>query len=270
MAKNILVKLETRIRQSDSLLGVGLDPDFSKISKKFRQRRFPQFSFCRWIIDQTHAEVCAFKFNLAFFESRGDRGIKELKMAVDYLRRRHPDIFTIGDGKRGDVENTNKHYASFLFDWLGFDAVTLNPYMGGQALAPFLDRKDKVSIILCRTSNAGSDELQNLRTARGELLWKIVAKKAGAEWNKNKNCMLVAGATYPRELKEIRRIVPAMTLLVPGIGAQNGGVAEAVRAGQNKTGGGLIMCSSREIIFSANPGRAAKNLKREINKHRIH
>lgn len=267
MAKNILLKLERKIRQANSLVAVGLDPDFLALPARFKRSQFPQFSFCRWIIDQTHNEVCAYKFNLAFFEARGDRGIRELKMATDYMCQKYPDFLTIGDGKRGDVENTNKQYAFFLFDWLGFDAVTLSPYLGKEALGPFLDRKDKFSIILCRTSNSGSAELQNVPTSKGPL-WKMIAKKVKDEWNKNRNCMLVMGATHLPELKAVRRMVPEMTLLVPGVGAQGGEIGKVVRAGQNKKGGGLIICSSRGIIFSTDPGQAAQRLKMEINKYR--
>jgi len=242
---------------------VGLDADFEKIPDRFLKTEFPQFEFNKWIIEETHEFAAAFKANIAFYEARGDQGIRELKLTTEYLKEKHPDIFTICDCKRADIGNTNRGYVDSLFDWLGFDAITLHPYLGREALQPFLDRPDKGSIILCRTSNPGAGELQDLE-ADGKPLWQIVAEKVVNEWNKNKNCMLVVGATYPEEMKKIRELAPNMTFLVPGVGAQGGSLKEVLKAGLNSEGLGLIINSSRGIIFSESPKEEAGKLCQEM------
>ncbi len=260
-------KYNKRAKKINSLLCVGLDPDFEKLPEKFKSLQNPQFEFNKWIIDETHEYAAAYKPNTAFYEARGDKGIQELKLTMDYLNKNHPDIFTILDAKRADIGNTNNGYAAFAFDWLSADAITLHPYLGEEALEPFLKRKDKVSIILCRTSNLGASEIQDLEVG-GKPIWQIVAERVGEVWNKNKNCMLVVGATYPEEMKKIRDLVGDMTLLVPGVGLQGGSVEEVIKTGLNSSGLGLIVSSSRGIIFSENPKEEAKKLCEEINKNR--
>ena len=251
----------------DSLVCCGLDPDIGKIPEKFKKLEFPQFEFNKWIIEQTSPYVAGFKPNTAFYESRGDKGLKELKMTMEYLQKNHSDIFTICDAKRADIASTSKHYAQSIFDWLGFDAVTLNPYLGKDALQPFLDYKDKSCIILVRTSNPGAREFQDLMV-EDKPLWHAVSKAVAQEWNSNGNCMLVVGATYPKDIKTIRSLVGDMPLLVPGIGAQGGGVKAAVQAGVDSQGRGLIINAGRAIIFSENPAEAARSLRDEINRWR--
>ena len=263
----VIDKYNKRAKKINSLLCVGLDADFVKIPKAFLKKKFPQFEFNKWIIKETHQYATAFKANSAFYEARGDQGIKELKMTMDYLIKNYPDIFLICDCKRADIGNTNQGYIDSFFDWYGFDAITLHPYLGKEALQPFLDRKDKGSIILCRTSNSGAGELQDL-TIKGKPLWQIVAEKVSQNWNKNKNCLLVVGATYPKEMKKIRQIVGEMTFLVPGIGAQGGDLKATLKAGLNSVGLGLIINSSRGIIFSKNPKIEAQKLRDEIRKYK--
>jgi orotidine 5'-phosphate decarboxylase subfamily 2 len=264
---NPIDKYNRRARKIKSLLCVGLDSDFSKIPERFLTHEFPQFEFNKWIIEETKEYAAAFKMNIAFYEARGDQGIKELKETMEYLWVYYGDIFLICDCKRADIGNTNQGYVDSLFDWFGFDAVTLHPYLGKEALLPFLERKDKVSIILCRTSNPGAGELQDLEINH-KPLWQIVAEKVANEWNKNNNCMLVVGATYPEEMKKIREIAGEMTFLVPGIGAQGGDVNAVLEAGLNGEGLGLIINSSRGIIFSDNPKEEARKLCEEIRKYR--
>ncbi len=271
---SILDKYNQRAKKINSLLCVGLDADFEKLPKKFKVMEFPQFEFNKWIIKETHEYAAAYKPNSAFYEAQGDRGIKELKMTMDYLNKNHPDIFTILDAKRADIGNTNNGYVSAIFDWLGFNAVTLHPYLGKEALLPFLDRKDKGCIILCRTSNPGAGEFQDLSVKHsvfniGVPLWQIVAEKVSKNWNKNKNCLLVVGATYPEEMKKVREIAGDMTFLVPGIGAQGGNVEQVIKAGLNSEGLGLIINSSRGIIFAENPREEAQKLCEEIRKYRL-
>ncbi len=264
---NIIKKFNDRAKKANSLVCVGLDSELSKLPKKFKVSKTPQFDFNKWIIDQTHQSVAAYKPNIAFYEARGDQGIRELKMTMGYLKKRHSDIFTICDCKRADIGNTNQGYVDSLFDWLGFDAITLHPYLGGEALKPFLSRKDKGCVILCRTSNPGAGELQDLMVNK-KPIWQIVAEKVRDEWNQNNNCMVVVGATYPAEMKKIRSTIGDMTFLVPGIGAQGGSVKETVKAGLNSKGMGIIINSARGIIFSNNPKQETIRLRDEINLYR--
>ena len=263
---NIVEKYNKRAKEINSLLCVGLDADISKIPQKFLDMEFPQFEFNKYIIEETHEFTSAYKPNSAFYEARGDKGIKELKMTSDYLNEFYPDIVTILDAKRGDIGNTNNGYVQFIFDWLNFDAVTIYPYLGFEAVQPFLDRSDKAVIILCRTSNPGAKDFQDLKV-NDKPIWQIVAEKIAGSWNKNNNCMLVVGATYPVEMKKIRGLVGEMTFLVPGVGAQGGSVKEVMEAGKNSEGLGLIINSSRGIIFSENPKIEAKKLCEEIGKY---
>ena len=263
----IIEKYNKRAKEIDSLLCVGLDSGFEKLPKRFKDLEFPQFEFNKWIIEETHEYTAVYKPNSAFYEAREEKGMKELKMTMDYLIQNHPKIFTILDAKRADIGNTNQGYVASIFDWLGFDAMTLHPYLGEEALKPFLNRKDKVSIVLCRTSNPGAGEIQDLEVG-GKKIWQIVAEKVSKEWNKNGNCMLVVGATYPEEMKEIRKITGEMTFLVPGIGAQGGDLEAVMKAGLNSDKLGLIINSSRGIIFAENPKEEAKKLRDEIRKYR--
>jgi orotidine-5'-phosphate decarboxylase len=247
-------KFDRRAEAVGSLLCVGLDPELERIPARFKSEAWPLFAFNRWIIEQTHRYAAAYKPNMAFYEARGTQGLRELELTMEYLRGEHPEIFTICDAKRGDIGNTNRGYAVSIFDAMGFDAVTLHPYLGREALTPFLERHDKVSIVLCRTSNPGAGEFQ-----------ETVALRVSTEWNAAGNCMLVVGATYPEEMRRIRAIAPEIDFLVPGVGAQGGDVAAVVSAGMNARGKGLLISSSRGIIFSDDPAAAARGLRDEIN-----
>ena len=261
-------KYNARVEAANSLLCVGLDSAIQKLPARFLAGESPQWFFNRHIIDGTAEYAAAFKLNMAFYESEGAEGWRQLAQTVAYLRERHPDILRICDAKRGDIDNTSTAYARAIFDALDFDAVTLNPYLGRDALQPFLDYEERACIILCRTSNPGSAELQNLRL-EGRPLWQIVAEKVASEWNENGNCMLVASGRDPAEMAQIRAIVGELTLLVPGIGAQGGDAKAAVRAGLNREKGGLIINSSRGIIFVDDPAKAARSLRDSINKIRF-
>ena len=260
---NAVAKYDVRSADVESLLCVGLDSDMCKLPRDFLRQDKPQFAFNRHIIDATAEFAAAFKANIAFYEANGAEGIHQLADTVKCLRAHHPDILTICDAKRSDIGNTSEAYASAIFDRLGFDAITLNPYLGWDALAPFISRRDKACIVLCRTSNPGSAHVQNLRMD-GKPLWQIIAEQA-REQNEHGNIMLVASGTNPREMAVIREIVDDMTLLVPGIGAQCGDAKAVVDAGQNSAGRGLIINSSRGIIFADDPAHAAKALRDQIN-----
>ena len=252
-------KLDKIVKKNKSLVCVGLDSDISKLSSP------SQLSFNKSIIEATADLVCSYKLNTAFYESIGHEGIKALKDSCDYLIKKYPEIPIIIDAKRADIGNTNKGYVQFVFTYLGANAVTVHPYLGEEAIRPFLDCKDKGIIILCRTSNPGAGEFQDLE-AGNIPLYKIVAKNVASKWNSNKNCMLVVGATYPDELRQVRKIVGDMTLLVPGIGAQGGDLEATLKAGLNSKKRGLIINSSRGIIFAENPRDEAMKLRNNINK----
>lgn len=268
----VIDKYNLRALKVNSLVCVGLDPDFDKLPENFKTMEFPQFGFNKYIIDQTAEYVAAFKPNTASYEVRGEQGWHELKMTAEYIQKNYPNIFTICDAKRADIGYTSELYARAILDNLNFDAITLHPYLGQDGIKPFLERKDKISVILCRTSNPGAGELQDLvvqaNSLPGKPLWQIIAKKVSEEWNFNHNCMLVVGATYLKELANVRNIVGEMTLLVPGVGTQGGSVEEVLKAGLNSKKLGLIINSSKGIIFAANPAEEAKKLRDEINKYR--
>lgn len=257
-------KLNAAVEKNSSLVCIGLDPDLDKLPESLKSSENPLFEFSKYIVDETYESACAFKPNSAFFEAFGANGIQQLKDICDYIKQNYPDIPIILDFKRGDIGNTNAKYAQFSFDYLGADAVTLQPYAGGEALQPFFEYKNKGIIILAKTSNEGSNEFQNL-PLDGKPLYEYVAEKAVKDWNKNGNVSLVAGATYPEELKKIREIAgDEMTILVPGIGAQGGDLEAMLNAGLNKQGKGLIINSSRGIIYSEDPKLAAEKLKSHI------
>jgi orotidine-5'-phosphate decarboxylase len=268
-------KLDAIAAKNNSLVSIGLDSDISKIPLHLQQNPDAQFLFNKAIINATHDLVCAYKPNSAFYEGAGAKGIEQLKRTCDYIQHTYPDIPIIIDAKRADIGNTNVGYADYVFTYLGADAVTLQPFLGGEALKPFLDRKDKGVIILCRTSNPGAHEFQDLLIEQ-KPLYQIVAERVANSWNKNDNCMLVVGATYPEELKIVRTIARDMTFLVPGIGAQGGNVEQTMKAGMNSKKSGLIMNAGRSIIFASNgedfdqkAREVAIALRDEINSFRI-
>ena len=266
-AMKAVEKYNQRVDKANSLVCVGLDSDFEYMPKKFLDLEYPQFEFNKEVIERTHEYTSAYKPNVAFYEARGEQGVRELKMTVDYLREHFPDILTICDAKRADIGNTSEQYASSIFDWFGFDAVTLHPYLGHEALQPFLAREDKGCIILCRTSNPGAGEFQDLEV-EGKPLWQVVVEHVRDEWNAKGNCMIFMGATYPQELEKARELAPDMTFLTAGVDAQGGDAEKVVRAGLDNKSKGLIINSSRGIIFADDPGGEARKLRDEINKYR--
>jgi orotidine-5'-phosphate decarboxylase len=256
MSSAAIDKLTARVEAVDSMLCVGLDSAIERLPARFRQLDRPQLAFNRWIIEETHPYAAAYKPNLAFYEARGAAGWADLADTMAHLHATEPSILTIADGKRADIDSTNAGYVSGLLDELGFDAVTLHPYLGREALRPFLERTDKACIVLCRTSNRGAGELQDLMVD-GVPLWEVVATRVRDDWNSRGNCMLVVGATYPAELARIRELCPRMPLLVPGIGAQGGDIDAVVAAGADADGRGLLINASRSIIFDPDPAAAA-------------
>ncbi|MGQ9545688.1 MAG: orotidine-5'-phosphate decarboxylase, partial [Dehalococcoidia bacterium] len=237
---NFTTKLLNASRKNKSWLCVGLDPDPELMPE------VDVLEFNRAIIDATSDLVCAYKPNLAFYEALGIEGLTILEKTVKHIPG---DIPVIADGKRSDIGNTARAYARALFAVLGFDAATVNPYLGYDSVEPFVGYQDKGVFILCRTSNKGARDFQDLRTD-GSPLYEIVAKKA-KEWNIHGNIGLVVGATYPEELRKVRLICPEMPLLIPGIGAQGGDLASAVGYGVDARGEKAIITVSRQILYAS-------------------
>ncbi|MBM4453839.1 MAG: orotidine-5'-phosphate decarboxylase [Chloroflexi bacterium] len=255
-------KLLAASRKNESLLCVGLDSDPELMSG------VSLIDFNKAIIDATADLVCAYKPNLAFYEALGIDGIKALHKTVEYVPRHIP---VIGDGKRGDIGNTARAYAQALFEVFGFDAATVSPYLGFDSVEPFIKHEDKGVFLLCRTSNSGAVDFQSILDIDGVPLYERVARKA-REWNVKGNIGLVVGATYPEELKQVRKLCPEMPLLIPGIGAQGGDLAAAVEYGVNSKGEKAIIAVSRQVLyasqskdFAEGARRSAQELRDKIN-----
>ena len=265
---SFLEKLARAAERNRSLLCVGLDPDPERLAGD------DIAGYLCAVVEATSDLVCAYKPNLAFYEQLGEAGYAALRTV---LRAIPDDIPTIADAKRGDVEHTARAYARAIFDELGFDAATVNPYLGGDAVAPFIERADRGALIVCRTSNPGARDLQDLSvaTASGSRpLYQAVAELA-KRWNTQGNVGLVVGATYPDEMRILRGLCPEMPFLVPGVGAQAGDLSRSVRAGLDAHGRGLIINASRAVLYSSEENdaeaarRAALALRDEIEEHRV-
>jgi len=269
-------KLSTAWQSSNSLLCVGLDPDVAKIPAHLRSEPDSIAHFCKAIIDATAIYACAFKPQIAYFAAQRAEG--QLEDVCAYLRERYPHIPVVLDAKRGDIGATAEQYAREAFERYGADAVTVNPYMGYDSIAPYLEWKDRGVIVLCRTSNAGGSDLQFLNLD-GVPLYEHVARLVADKWNRSGQCALVVGATFPEELARVRQIVGNMPLLVPGIGAQGGDIQATVTAGRTADGLGMMINSSRAILYAqANAsvgesftdaaGRVARETRDAINRFR--
>lgn len=260
---NFIDKLLNSARSNQSLLCIGLDPD-----PELMPEGISVLAFNEAIVEATYDLVCAYKPNVAFYEAMGVEGVRALAATVGCI----PDtVPVIGDAKRGDIGNTANAYARALFEGYGFDAVTVSPYLGGDSLEPFIEYEDKGIFVLCRTSNPGSADLQELKVEQ-QPLYEVVARKA-LEWNKYGNIGLVVGATYPDDLKRVRGICPDMPILIPGVGKQGGDLSAAVRNGVDANREKAIINSSRGIIYASKgkdfaeaARRAAMEMRDEINR----
>ncbi len=248
MERNFIKILKEVWKSNNSLVCVGLDPDVEKIPAFLNGKEFPLFEFNRAIIDATNDLVCAYKPQVAYYSAIAAEN--QLEMTIRYIHEKYPDIPVILDAKRGDIGSTASMYAKEVFDRYKADAVTVNPFMGGDTLLPFLSRKEKGIVILCKTSNPGSGDIQKLKVS-GEEIYKKVARLANDKWNSNGNVILVVGATFPEEIKNIRDIAREIPFLTPGIGAQGGDVEKVVKNGKTDNGTGLIINSSRAIIYAS-------------------
>ncbi|MEG3193085.1 orotidine-5'-phosphate decarboxylase [Lysobacter sp. D1-1-M9] len=269
--------LRQRWIDANSLVCVGLDPEPTRFPGRFGGDADAVFNFCRDIVDATAQYVCSFKPQIAHFAALGAEDA--LARLITHIHIAHPGVPVILDSKRGDIGSTAQHYASEAFDRYRADAVTANPYLGRDSVQPFLDRSDRGVVILCRTSNPGAGDLQDLLvqdgSGAGQPLYQRVAEKVALEWNTHGNCALVVGATWPEQLREIRAIVGDLPFLVPGVGAQGGDVAAVVNNAKTADGTGLIVSSSRAVLYASAgddyadaAASAARTLRDEINRHR--
>ena len=269
--------LRERWSAADSLVCVGLDPELARFPARFANDPDAVFAFCRDIVDATAQYVCCFKPQIAHFAALGAEDA--LQRLIAHIHAAHPGVPVILDSKRGDIGSTARHYAAEAFDRYGADAVTANPYLGRDSMQPFLDRADKGVVILCRTSNPGAGDLQDLIVDAddgvGRPLYQHVAEKIAREWNGHGNCALVVGATWPRQLREVRAIVGNLPFLVPGIGAQGGDVEAVVTNAKTADGTGLIVSSSRAILYASSgddfaeaAAQATRSLRDGINRYR--
>ena len=264
---DFLQKLKHSISKNNSLLSVGLDPDLDKIPKHLLAFKCPLFEFNKKIIEATFDLVCAYKPQIAHYSALGLQGLETLLKTLDYLKHDYPEIPIILDAKRADIESTSRLYAKEAFDVFGTDAVTVNPYFGLDSLLPFLQRKGKGIIIICRTSNPSTSDFQDLKV-HGEPLYLLVAKKI-AEWNKKyHNCLMVIGATWPEQLRKVREIAPDMFFLVPGVGTQGGNLERTLKNGLRKDKSGLIIHISRAIMYASKDENFAKNARYQAKKIR--
>lgn len=260
---NFIELFKQTLRERQSLLCVGLDPDLQKLPASLPRSAEGIITFCKEVIAATHAFASAFKINFAFFEGLGKSGWAALEAVAAALP---DDVMRIADAKRGDIGNTAQRYAEAIFRQLPFDAMTANPYLGEDAAQPFLDDATKGAFFLCRTSNPGSSDIQKFPGGMRPLYLHIAAQVR--EWNKNGNAGLVVGATHPRELQEVRKRCPDLPFLIPGVGAQGGDLEAAVHFGATASGDLALINASRSILYADSGNKFAEAAAREAKKMR--
>jgi orotidine-5'-phosphate decarboxylase len=270
---NFAARLQASWKSTNSLVCVGLDPEPRKFPDAFRDAPGGIYQFNKAIIDATRDLVCAYKPQFAHYAAHSAE--KQLEHTIDYIRATCPNAIVILDSKRGDIGSTAEQYAQEAFERYEADAVTVNPYLGRDSVEPFLKHADKGVIILCRTSNPGAKDFQDLVVGPDKKLFQHVAETVAKDWNDAGNCMLVVGATYPEELADIRRRVGDLPFLVPGVGAQGGDVAKVMAAGKTAAGTGLVISSSRAVLYASSGAdfaeaarKAATDLRDSINAQR--
>jgi orotidine-5'-phosphate decarboxylase len=284
-AETFTERLRRRWQEARTLLCVGLDGEIERMPEQFRRGLAPgeangksaaeydrriEAALTEYhvaIVEATADLVCAYKPNIAFYEQHGPAGLRALIGVIVYIQKKYPEIPVLLDAKRGDIGSTSQAYSRALFDVYGADAVTAQPYLGYDALQPFLGRADRGVFVLCRTSNPGASEFQNLTVRADETdaepLYLRVAWQVANEWNANGNCGLVVGATFPEELRRVREIVGDLPILAPGVGAQGGDLEATVRAGIDSVGQGLLISVSRAILYASSGDDFASAARRQ-------
>ena len=294
MGRNYQQLLQARWK-ADHLVCIGLDSEYAKLPLFLREKYGAKqgeavLAFNRSIVDSTFSIAGSYKIQSSFYEAHGEEGIAVLRGTIEYIQKKAPEIPIIVDAKRADIGNTNMGYIEAIFEKWGADAVTLHPYLGGEALKPLLDLKDKGLIILCRTSNPGAGEFQDRKISLSQIelyalthgpageygshleleqpipLYQYVALRVANHWNVNSNCQLVVGATYPEEASQIRKLVGGLPFLIPGVGAQGGDLGLTVKACRDSQGEGMVISSSRSIIFASNNEDFAEAAAKEAEK----
>lgn len=289
IAETFNERLRRRWQEARTLLCIGLDGEYERLPESLRGtplhgddhssaeeraaregRRVEEalVTFHQAIIDATADLVCAFKPNIAFYEQYGPSGLRALVTLIAYMQRQYPEIPVLLDAKRGDMGNTSKAYARAVFDVYHADAVTVQPYQGYDAIEPFLSRADRGVFVLCRTSNPGAGEFQDIASG-GQPLYMTIAEHVAQQWNANGNCGLVVGATFPEELRAVRGVVGDMPILVPGVGAQGGDLEAAVLAGMDSARQGLLISASRSVLYASSGPDYASAARREAARLRI-
>jgi len=290
--KFVCVGLDSELGKIPKSARAVIEEDLSDMDRFDARVLYTMVNFNKRIVDATQHLVCAYKLNAAFYEAEGNIGLEVLRETILYINQIAPHVPVILDAKRADISNTNVGYAEMAFNYCKADAITVHPYLGRETLQPFLDQKDKGVIVLCRTSNKGGGEFQDCKIQLPTLypggkheeflqferrigyqlsetcvpLYQYVAFRVAEHWNTSGNCALVVGATYPEELAQVRRIVGDMPILIPGIGAQGGDVEATVKAGMDSRGQGMIINSSRGIIFASDGPDFAEAARRETLK----
>lgn len=258
--------LISEIKKKQSFLCVGLDVDLDKIPEFLLKEEDPIFSFNKAIIDATHQYTVAYKPNTAFYEAYGIKGWQSLEKTINYLNENYPEIYTIADAKRGDIGNTSSRYAKAFFDDLGFDSITVAPYMGKDSVEPFLAFENKHTILLALTSNEGAFDFQTKKVGEQELYKEVL--ETSKTWKNSENLMYVVGATKAEYFREIRKIIPNSFLLVPGVGAQGGNLTEVCKYGMSENIG-LLINSSRGIIYASKETNFTEAAAQEAKKMQL-
>lgn len=261
-----LLQLVQQIELKKSLLCIGLDTDIQKIPKHLLALEDPIFEFNKAIIDATHSYAVAYKPNIAFYEAMGLKGYVALQKTIEYLNKNYPEIFTIADAKRGDIGNTSTQYAKAFFEEMQFHSITVSPYMGRDSVEPFLEFKNKFTILLALTSNTGAFDFQTIETAQKPVYQEVL--ETSKTWKNSENLMYVIGATKAEYLQEIRKIVPQSFLLIPGVGAQGGNLQDVCKYGLNAQYG-LLINASRSIIYASTEADFAEKAALEAQKMQL-
>ncbi|MCL5675571.1 MAG: orotidine-5'-phosphate decarboxylase [Patescibacteria group bacterium] len=253
-------------KKNNSLLCIGLDPELNRLPAFLQNNNNALFAFNKAIIDATSDLVCAYKPNMAFYEALGANGLKQLEDTISYLKEKHPDLPVILDGKRGDIGNTARLYAQMAFSYFNADALTVNPYLGLDSLEPFLKYQDKFIFVLVRTSNPGAKDFQDYLVGQEKLYQKIAVKLKSL--SNDSQIGIVVGATYPEELKELRKLLPQTVFLIPGLGTQNGDIEKTIQYGIDRRAEGIVINVSRTIIYASDKDDFGQKAREEATKFR--